>query len=76
MFLLCPMPPPAKGKGQLGKVKINTELVHDILNLEEVKEGMAAILLSLKEEYSRNLSLRTSPGECQWGRLVGWLPQN
>ncbi|XP_048875807.1 ribosome-recycling factor, mitochondrial [Brienomyrus brachyistius] len=52
----------AKGKGQPGKVKINTELVHDILNLEEVKESMAAILLSLKEEYSRNLSLRTSPG--------------
>ncbi|KTG07384.1 hypothetical protein cypCar_00008128 [Cyprinus carpio] len=52
----------AKAKGQTAKVNINAALVEDIISLEEVKEDMAAVLTSLKEDFSRNLSIRTSPG--------------
>uniref|UniRef100_A0A8C9QPC7 Ribosome-recycling factor, mitochondrial n=1 Tax=Scleropages formosus TaxID=113540 RepID=A0A8C9QPC7_SCLFO len=52
----------AKGKGPQAKLKINAELVEDIINLQEVKEDMEAVLSSLKEDYSRNLNIRTSPG--------------
>ncbi|KAL4617391.1 ribosome-recycling factor, mitochondrial-like [Arapaima gigas] len=52
----------AKGKGPQAKLKINTDLVEDIINLQEVKQNMEAVLQSLKEDYSRNLNIRTSPG--------------
>ncbi|XP_034764979.1 ribosome-recycling factor, mitochondrial-like isoform X2 [Acipenser ruthenus] len=53
----------AKGKGQpQARVSINSALVEDIINLEEVKEEMNAVIENLKEDYSRNLSIRTSPG--------------
>ncbi|XP_026075180.1 ribosome-recycling factor, mitochondrial-like [Carassius auratus] len=52
----------AKAKGQTAKVNINAALVEDIISLEEVKEDMAAVLTTLKEEFSRSLSIRTSPG--------------
>ncbi|XP_050977054.1 ribosome-recycling factor, mitochondrial [Labeo rohita] len=52
----------AKAKGQTAKVNINAALVEDIISLEEVKEDMAAVLTTLKEDFSRNLSIRTSPG--------------
>lgn len=52
----------AKAKGQTAKVNINAALVEDIISLEEVKEDMAAVLAALKEDFSRNLSVRTSPG--------------
>ncbi|KAK2871406.1 hypothetical protein Q8A67_023933 [Cirrhinus molitorella] len=51
-----------KAKGQTAKVNINAALVEDIISLEEVKEDMAAVLTTLKEDFSRNLSIRTSPG--------------
>ncbi|XP_006640684.2 ribosome-recycling factor, mitochondrial [Lepisosteus oculatus] len=51
----------AKSKGQ-AKVNINSALVEDIINLEEVKDEMNAVVVNLKEDYSRNLSIRTSPG--------------
>lgn len=51
-----------KSKGQSAKVNINPGLVEDIINLEEVKEDMTAVLNALKEDFSRNLSIRTSPG--------------
>ncbi|KAJ8260531.1 hypothetical protein COCON_G00162540 [Conger conger] len=52
----------AKSKGPQAKVNINPELVGDIINLEEVKQDMTAVLATLKDDFSRNLSIRTSPG--------------
>ncbi|XP_030624715.1 ribosome-recycling factor, mitochondrial [Chanos chanos] len=52
----------AKAKGQQAKVNINASLVEDIISLDEVKEDMAAVLTTLKDDFSRNLSIRTSPG--------------
>ncbi|XP_023841917.1 ribosome-recycling factor, mitochondrial-like [Salvelinus sp. IW2-2015] len=49
-------------KGQAAKVNINSSLAEDIISLEEVKEEMAAVLTALKEDFSRNLSIKTSPG--------------
>uniref|UniRef100_A0A3Q0RBW6 Ribosome-recycling factor, mitochondrial n=1 Tax=Amphilophus citrinellus TaxID=61819 RepID=A0A3Q0RBW6_AMPCI len=52
----------AKAKGQSAKVNINSALVEDIISLDEVKEDMTAVLDSLKDDFTRNLSIRTSPG--------------
>lgn len=53
----------AKAKGQQpSKVTINFALVEDIISLEEVKGDMAAVLDVLKNDFNRNLSIRTSPG--------------
>ncbi|NXG58263.1 RRFM protein, partial [Hemiprocne comata] len=53
----------AKGKGQSpAKVNISAALVEDIINLEETSEDMQAVIEALKEDFSRNLSVRTSPG--------------
>ncbi|KAJ8339045.1 hypothetical protein SKAU_G00358310 [Synaphobranchus kaupii] len=51
-----------KSKGQQVKVNINAALVEDIINLREVREEMAAVLSALKDDFSRSLSIRTSPG--------------
>ncbi|NXS42950.1 RRFM protein, partial [Balaeniceps rex] len=53
----------AKGKGQSqARVNISAALVEDIINLEETNEDMQAVIEALKEDFSRNLSVRTSPG--------------
>ncbi|NXJ02735.1 RRFM protein, partial [Psophia crepitans] len=53
----------AKGKGQSpARVNISAALVEDIINLEETSEDMQAVVEALKEDFSRNLSVRTSPG--------------
>ncbi|MEQ2272816.1 hypothetical protein XENORESO_013718, partial [Xenotaenia resolanae] len=52
----------AKAKGQSAKVNINSALVEDIISLDEVKEDMTSVLNALKEEFTRNLSIRTSAG--------------
>ncbi|XP_029300672.1 ribosome-recycling factor, mitochondrial [Cottoperca gobio] len=55
----------AKGqsaKGQSAKVNINADLVEDIISLDEVNKDMTAVLNALKEDFTRNLSIRTSPG--------------
>ncbi|KFV51362.1 hypothetical protein N341_05081, partial [Tyto alba] len=53
----------AKGKGQSqARVNISASLVEDIINLEETNEDMLAVVEALKEDFSRNLSVRTSPG--------------
>lgn len=52
----------AKAKGQSAKVNINSALVEDIISLDEVKEDMTAVLNALKDDLTRNLSIRTSPG--------------
>lgn len=53
---------PVKAKGQSAKVNINTALVEDIISLDEVKEDMTGVLNALKDDFTRNLSIRTSPG--------------
>lgn len=52
----------AKAKGQAAKVNINAALVEDIISLDEVQGDMANVLESLKDDFSRNLNIRTSPG--------------
>ncbi|KAM6984826.1 ribosome-recycling factor, mitochondrial [Aplochiton taeniatus] len=52
----------AKTKGQATKVNINSSLVEDIIDLQGVKEEMASVLSTLKEDFSRSVSIRTSPG--------------
>ncbi|KAJ0015404.1 hypothetical protein NQD34_009024 [Periophthalmus magnuspinnatus] len=52
----------AKVKGQAVKVNISSALVEDIINLDEVKMDMNAVLDALKNDFTRNLSIRTSPG--------------
>ncbi|XP_072311447.1 ribosome-recycling factor, mitochondrial [Eucyclogobius newberryi] len=52
----------AKAKGQSVKVNINSALVEDIINLDEVKMDMNAVLDALKNDFTRNLSIRTTPG--------------
>uniref|UniRef100_A0A8C4UM15 Ribosome-recycling factor, mitochondrial n=1 Tax=Falco tinnunculus TaxID=100819 RepID=A0A8C4UM15_FALTI len=53
----------AKGKGQSQtRVNISAALVEDIINLEETNEEMQAVVEALKEDFSRNISVRTSAG--------------
>ncbi|XP_033503585.1 ribosome-recycling factor, mitochondrial [Epinephelus lanceolatus] len=52
----------AKAKGQSAKVNINAALVEDIISLDEVERDMTAVLNALQDEFTRNLSIRTSPG--------------
>ncbi|XP_061763725.1 ribosome-recycling factor, mitochondrial isoform X2 [Nerophis ophidion] len=52
----------AKTKGQSSKVNISAALVEDIISLEEVKEEMTGVLSTLKDDFIRNLGIRTSPG--------------
>ncbi|XP_038637485.1 ribosome-recycling factor, mitochondrial isoform X1 [Scyliorhinus canicula] len=52
-----------KSKGQPGpRVNINAALVEDIINLNELKQEMLEIIESLKNDYGKNLNIRTSPG--------------
>lgn len=53
----------AKGKGQSqARVNINTALVEDIINLDEVDEEMKSVTEVLKDNFSKTLNIRTSPG--------------
>ncbi|KAF7661679.1 hypothetical protein LDENG_00254950 [Lucifuga dentata] len=52
----------AKAKAQSAKVNINSALVEDIISLDEVKADMTAVLSALKDDFTRSLSIRTSPG--------------
>lgn len=53
----------AKGKGQSQtRVNINTALVEDIINLEDVDEDMKSVLEALKDNFNKTLNIRTSPG--------------
>lgn len=53
----------AKGKGQSQtRVNINTALVEDIINLEDVDEEMKSVLEALKDNFNKTLNIRTSPG--------------
>ncbi|KAG9477959.1 hypothetical protein GDO78_013119 [Eleutherodactylus coqui] len=50
-----------KTKGQ-ARVNLNTDLVKDIIDLKDVEGDMKNVLDSLKEDFNKNLSIRTSPG--------------
>ncbi|XP_068191273.1 ribosome-recycling factor, mitochondrial isoform X2 [Antennarius striatus] len=52
----------AKAKSQSAKVNINSALVEDIISLDEVKADMTAVLNALKDDFTRNLTIRTSAG--------------
>lgn len=53
----------AKGKGQpQTRININTALVEDIINLEEVDEEMKSVMEALKDNFNKTLNIRTSPG--------------
>lgn len=53
----------AKGKGQpQARVSINTALVEDIINLEEVDEDMRSVVEALKDNFNKTLNIRTAPG--------------
>lgn len=53
----------AKGKGQpQARVNINTALVEDIINLEEVDEDMKSVMEALKDNFNKTLNIRTAPG--------------
>ncbi|XP_021269561.1 ribosome-recycling factor, mitochondrial isoform X4 [Numida meleagris] len=57
------LPKKAKGKGQTqAKVNISAALVEDIINLEETSADMQAVVEALKEDFNRNLNVRTSQG--------------
>lgn len=52
-----------KTKGQPGpRVNINAALVEDIINLNEFKQDLLEIVENLKDDYGKNLNIRTSPG--------------
>ncbi|XP_075691642.1 ribosome-recycling factor, mitochondrial [Rhinoderma darwinii] len=52
-----------KTKGQANsRVNINTALVEDIINLKDVEQDMKNLIDSLKEDFNKNLSIRTSSG--------------
>nr|XP_005299478.1 ribosome-recycling factor, mitochondrial isoform X1 [Chrysemys picta bellii] len=53
----------AKSKGETqARVNINAALVEDIISLGEVNGEMQAVVEVLKEEFGKNLNIRTSPG--------------
>ncbi|KAG8518794.1 Ribosome-recycling factor, mitochondrial [Galemys pyrenaicus] len=52
----------AKGKGQSQtRVSLNTALVGDIINLEEVDEEMKSVIEALKDNFNKTVNIRTSP---------------
>lgn len=61
--------PPAKAKGQAAKLNINAALVEDIINLGEVKSDMGAVVSTLKDDFTRSLSIRTSLGNPSFSKL-------
>uniref|UniRef100_A0A8C5MQ32 Ribosome-recycling factor, mitochondrial n=1 Tax=Leptobrachium leishanense TaxID=445787 RepID=A0A8C5MQ32_9ANUR len=44
------------------RVNINSTLVEDIIDLENVKQEMKKVLDGLKDDFNKNLSIRTSSG--------------
>uniref|UniRef100_A0A8C8VGA7 Ribosome-recycling factor, mitochondrial n=1 Tax=Pelusios castaneus TaxID=367368 RepID=A0A8C8VGA7_9SAUR len=53
----------AKGKGQTqARVNISAALVEDIINLNELNDEMQSVMEVLKEDFGKNLNIRTSLG--------------
>lgn len=44
-------------------MNINTALVEDIINLEEVDEEMKSVTEALQDNFNKTLNIRTAPGE-------------
>ncbi|XP_070581670.1 ribosome-recycling factor, mitochondrial-like [Ptychodera flava] len=51
-----------KGKKHTPKVDLSQSADEDILDLQEVKDRMQTVIDHLKDEYVKQLSVRTSPG--------------
>ncbi|XP_070655307.1 ribosome-recycling factor, mitochondrial isoform X2 [Bos indicus] len=70
----------AKGKGQSQtRMNLNTALVEDIINLEEVDEEMKSVIEALKDNFNKTVNIRTSPGALDNITVVtadGKLPLN
>lgn len=43
-------------------MNINTALVEDIINLEEVDEEMKSVTEALQDNFNKTLNIRTAPG--------------
>ncbi|CAI9532382.1 unnamed protein product [Staurois parvus] len=55
----------SKGKSQKhasAKISINASLVEEIIDLKDVECDMRTVLDNLKEDFTKNLNIRTSPG--------------
>ncbi|XP_058473210.1 ribosome-recycling factor, mitochondrial [Solea solea] len=52
----------AKAKSQSAQVNINSALVENIISLDEVNQDMKAVISALKDDFTRSLSIRGSPG--------------
>ncbi|KYO23463.1 ribosome-recycling factor, mitochondrial isoform X1 [Alligator mississippiensis] len=53
----------AKDKGQSqARVTVDAASVEDVISLEEVNAEMLSVMEALKEDFSKNLSIRTSAG--------------
>lgn len=54
----------AKDKGQSqARVTVDAASVEDVISLEEVNAEMLSVMEALKEDFSKNLSIRTSAGQ-------------
>ncbi|KAM4020463.1 ribosome-recycling factor, mitochondrial isoform 1-T2 [Anomaloglossus baeobatrachus] len=67
MTLLCRHLATKTSKGKTkghpqARVNINTALVENIINLKDVEQDMKNTIDSLKGDFNKNLSIRTSPG--------------
>ncbi|XP_068206757.1 ribosome-recycling factor, mitochondrial [Palaemon carinicauda] len=51
-----------KGKGKQAKVHVSDEEMSEVINVTQLREQFANIVGKLKEEYIKNLTLRTSAG--------------
>lgn len=59
-------------------MNISAALVEDIINLEETSADMQAVVEALKEDFNRNLNVRTSQGwyifgKCSVARVLGFF---
>lgn len=43
-------------------MNLNTALVEDIINLEEVDEEMKSVIEALKDNFNKTVNIRTSSG--------------
>lgn len=51
-----------KGKGKQSKVHVSDEEMTEVVNVSQLREQFANIIEKLKEEYIKNLTLRTAVG--------------
>lgn len=54
-----------KGKGKAAKAHVSEEEMEEVLNVEQMMSHFATIVESLKQDYIKNLSLRSSAGSIE-----------